>query len=102
VSTFFLSAGGFLTQAAPVTEWWQTPAERYSVVIDFSQYAGRNITLHNSGPVELGLPWSCPPNCEPDFNTVGNKKKMDTPAADWGRGRKEIEWPLRRQRETEI
>ena len=73
-----------------MTEWWQTPAERYSVVIDFSQYAGRNITLHNSGPVELGTPWSCPPNCEPDFNTVGEqtkKKQMDGAEAHWASGR---------------
>jgi len=70
----FFFPGGFLTRAAPVTEWWQTPAERYNVVVDFSRFAGRNITLHNSGPVELGTPWSCPPNCEPDFNTVGQQK----------------------------
>ena len=57
-----------------MTEWWHTPAERYDVVIDFSPFAGLNITLHNSAPVELGLPWTCPPNCEPDFNTVGEQK----------------------------
>ena len=73
LSLFF--PGDLLTRPAPVTEWWHTPAERYDVVIDFSPFAGRNVTLHNSAPVELGLPWSCPPNCEPDFNTVGNKKK---------------------------
>ena len=81
-----------------MTEWWQTPAERYSVVIDFSQYAGRNITLHNSGPVELGTPWSCPPNCEPDFNTVGEQKRK---RQGEGCGRTEIESILRRQSQRE-
>jgi FtsP/CotA-like multicopper oxidase with cupredoxin domain len=63
------SDGGFLREPANTRHWWQTPAERYDLVIDFSPYAGRNITLHNDGPLELGLPWRCPPNCLPDFGT---------------------------------
>jgi FtsP/CotA-like multicopper oxidase with cupredoxin domain len=63
------SDGGLLREPANTGSFWMTPAERYDLVIDFSPFAGRNVTLHNDGPVELGLPWRCPPNCSPDFGT---------------------------------
>lgn len=44
------SDGGFLNSPVSLTELVIAPAERMDVIVDFSEYAGRQITVKNLGP----------------------------------------------------